>query len=252
MIKPYLNTIKRIMAASIILAASILLFAVAASALETLNAVTFTGYHASETISDIKPVMCKDNVVFLTCGFDLLGLFPVSKELEYLTIGCSFQIENPDLFNATVENPTPWISLADHVRCPAASINGSNNMAGAEEETYFAKLNGSLKLLDATDLSLDFAAGLNLNTIKPLSIYTGCFWKPLHFISIGAGLNQDIIGNDGMLGYTYYASGQVGINLNGVDFKYSYKGDNTHTFSVSISPDIFEPKIVNHSEVASL
>ncbi|MCX5725632.1 MAG: hypothetical protein NT030_00365, partial [Candidatus Saganbacteria bacterium] len=78
------------------------------------------------------------------------------------------------------------------------------------------------------------------------------FWKPLHFISIGAGLNQDIIGSDGMLGYTYYASGQVGINLNGVDFKYSYKGDNTHTFSVSISPDIFEPIIVNRSEVASL
>ncbi|MCX5726695.1 MAG: hypothetical protein NT030_05915, partial [Candidatus Saganbacteria bacterium] len=151
MIKPYLNMIKRITAASIILAAFVFLFASASPALETLNAVNFTGYHASETISDIKPVMYKDNVVFLTCGFDLLGLFPVNKELEYLTIGCSFEIEDPDSFNATVENPTPWISLADHVRCPAASINKSNNMAGVEEEAYFAKLNGSLKVLDAAD-----------------------------------------------------------------------------------------------------
>ena len=265
MSKSYTNKIDCKIVASVIVV-SILLFSASAFALEPLNDLTFNGYYSRKSISDVKPVTCKDNVIYLTYGIDLSKFFPVSNNFKYLTIGCGLELENlfdPQNYDmASNVESSPWLSLANHVSYPNLDEDNSGDV-DIEEEAFFAKLGGSLKILDANDpenysgqdLSLDLTAGLNLNMINPLAIHAGCSWKPADFIALRVGFCQNLSEVEGMLEFASYPTGAVEFSWNGFDYSYSYKGDSssgTHSFSVSISPDFLELARENLVALASL
>jgi len=122
-----------------------------------------------------------------------------------------------------------------------SNVGGKVNWAsGKQEEVEGAsKFGGSLKLLGGKLLAsagVDFA----INAQRPAILHGGIEYRPIEFLSIRGGLDQDPVNlNQTVSNLT----AGVGIKMAGISFDYAYKQDKEietnarHYFSISLSGD---------------
>jgi hypothetical protein len=130
--------------------------------------------------------------------------------------------------------PNENLSLGANLANVAGKVKWSSDKEEEVENTN--KFGAALKLLDGRLLAsggFDFS----VNTKRPATLHGGLEYKPVNFLSIRGGIDQDPLNADET--ETNLTMG-VGVKLEGVSFDYAYRPDKNiesnarHYFSLSV------------------
>ncbi|MCX5726696.1 MAG: hypothetical protein NT030_05920 [Candidatus Saganbacteria bacterium] len=232
-----------------------------------LSASTPAGYLTTDkgSISDAAPITYGNSVIFLSYGINLNEVIDTDG-LGNLSLGASLKLMNQNFegidgasgtgLNADVGGVirvNKWASVGCSVRNIVSEDSVAWESGTKEADASIAKLGGSVKLLGKeglyklwdNELTLNVDSDIYMTDEKPVAMHAGIEWKPMSFVTIRAGLTQDVIGTeDNKVDISSDITAGVGLNLAGFSFDYAYRANSnvldlqTHYFSISYSPEI--------------
>lgn len=203
------------------------------------------GYSTVDETSVGEPLSYNSSEIILSYARNLKEVIH-SSTLGDLSVGISLKLINHkfDGFDGNAQGMSTDLGI---IYKPNQDLSLGANFAnlggkvkwnsGKEEEVESAgKLGCSFKLLDGkllTSAGIDFA----MNAKRPMLLHGGFEYKPIDFLSIRGGLDQDPLSlSESVSNFT----AGVGIKIAGVSFDYAYKQDKEiesnarHYFSLSI------------------
>ncbi|KPJ64961.1 hypothetical protein AMJ44_11700 [candidate division WOR-1 bacterium DG_54_3] len=188
-------------------------------------------YNSSEIIlsyaRNLKDIMHGSNLGNLSVGASY-------KFINHKFDGFDGSAQGTSLDLGVIYKPNENLSLGANIVNIAGKIKWDS---GKEEEVESTnKLGGALKLMEGKLLA---SAGLDfsINSERPLLLHGGLEYRPLNFLSIRGGIDQDPI--EKYETQTNFTMG-IGLNFDGVSFDYAYHQDKNiesnarHYFSISI------------------
>ena len=201
-----------------------------------------------DQIIPVAPINYRKDVVYLSLGNKLEGV-----NVGELSVGGSLKLEAQSFSDAAAAQATGYdadLSLLWKVnKTLSVGLNAQNLLSTAgksvswstgenEKNRSAVKLGGAYRPNEKLVLALDGEYGLADGT--PLLLHGGVEFKPVRFLSLRMGIDQNPLANGSGYSVVNDLTCGVGVEISGVKFDYAYHQDSemsansTHYFSISL------------------
>ncbi|MFC1570915.1 hypothetical protein ACFL31_00020 [Candidatus Margulisiibacteriota bacterium] len=221
-----------------------------------------------DQIVAVAPINYSQNVLYLSIGRRLNEMLRGSDSLGDLSVGASLKVKSQGFSNAVSASASgydanlallwkfnPKLSLGLNAHNVLSATGTTNDWSTDQKEKNNNRITVGSALKPNSKLSLALDADLAAADGSPLLLHAGAEFKPVQFISLRAGLDQDSAAQgSGATSVVNNLTGGVGIEFKGFKFDYAYHADATfntnssHYFSLSFAGLGKRPPVVKTNE----